>query len=237
MSNRQEFIDNLSKLSKEEMLERYVALLDSEKLTDYVAELEAKLADKDQAIEGLQEINKSLGQTCNNDAKEIERLREQLAEKDAEVQSWKDGTMVVKLGKLEEQLAEKDAMIEYLKDEKDGIEQANECLNKMFIEVKEELAEKEKEHELLIDQFEEETEKLRKQIKQESDARKRFVNVVKELKQSQNQTAIAKLQKVIKFMKTRNKWGFFPQQNDIADYIDQQITELKGEKDGKDNSL
>lgn len=45
------------------------------------------------------------------------------------------------------------------------------------------LAESEREHELLIDQFEEETEKLRKQIKQESDARKRFVEAVKELKQ------------------------------------------------------
>ena len=45
------------------------------------------------------------------------------------------------------------------------------------------LAECEEEHGLLIDQFEEETEKLRKQIKQESDARKRFVEEVKELKQ------------------------------------------------------
>jgi hypothetical protein len=41
----------------------------------------------------------------------------------------------------------------------------------------------EKEHEFLIYQFEEETEKLRKQIKQESDARKRFVEEVKKLKQ------------------------------------------------------
>lgn len=41
--------------------------------------LEQQLAEKDQAIEGLQEINQSLGQTCNNDAKEIERLREKLA--------------------------------------------------------------------------------------------------------------------------------------------------------------
>lgn len=49
---------------------------------------------------------------------------------------------------LEAKLAEKDATIEYLKDEKDGIEQANECLNKMFIEVKEEIAEKEKEIEI-----------------------------------------------------------------------------------------
>ena len=41
-----------------------------------IADLETKLAEKDQAIESLQEINQSLGQTCNNDAKEIERLRE-----------------------------------------------------------------------------------------------------------------------------------------------------------------
>ena len=44
------------------------------------------LAEKDQAIESLQEINQSLGQTCNNDAKEIERLREQLTEKEKEVE-------------------------------------------------------------------------------------------------------------------------------------------------------
>ena len=47
-----------------------------------IAQLKQQLAEKDQAIEGLQEINKSLGQTCNNDAKEIDRLRGQLAEKD-----------------------------------------------------------------------------------------------------------------------------------------------------------
>ena len=45
-------------------------------LAKKIADLEAKLAEKDQAIESLQEINQSLGQTCNNDAKEIERLRE-----------------------------------------------------------------------------------------------------------------------------------------------------------------
>lgn len=50
-----------------------------------ISNLEAKLAEKDQAIESLQEINQSLGQTCNNDAKEIERLREQLAEKEKEI--------------------------------------------------------------------------------------------------------------------------------------------------------
>lgn len=46
--------------------------------------LRVALTEKDQAIESLQEINQSLGQTCNNDAKEIERLREQLAEKEKE---------------------------------------------------------------------------------------------------------------------------------------------------------
>ena len=53
-------------------------------------ELKQQLAEKEQAIESLQEINQSLGQTCNNDAKEIERLREQLAEKDVEIENLKN---------------------------------------------------------------------------------------------------------------------------------------------------
>lgn len=36
--------------------------------------LENILKEKDQSIEGLQDINKSLGQTCENDRKEIDRL-------------------------------------------------------------------------------------------------------------------------------------------------------------------
>lgn len=43
-------------------------------------ELKQQLAEKNQAIESLQEINQSLGQTCNNDAKEIERLNNLLKE-------------------------------------------------------------------------------------------------------------------------------------------------------------
>lgn len=50
-------------------------------------------------------------------------------------------------------------------------------------QLKQQLEDKEKEHELLINDFEEETEKLRKQIKQESDARERFVEEVKNLKE------------------------------------------------------
>lgn len=56
-------------------------------------------------------------------------------------------------------------------------------LRVVLTEVRKQLAEKENEHELLINQFEEETENLRKQIKRESDARKRFVEEVKKLKQ------------------------------------------------------
>ena len=48
-------------------------------------------------------------------------------------------------------------------------------------ELKQQLAEKNAEHELLIDDFEKETENLKKQIKQERDARKRFAEAVKEL--------------------------------------------------------
>ena len=59
------------------------------RLIEEIKRLKQQLAEKDQAIEGLQELNQSLGQTCNNDAKEIERLREQLVEKDVEFQSLK----------------------------------------------------------------------------------------------------------------------------------------------------
>lgn len=59
-----------------------------------VDDLEAKLAEKDQAIESLQEINQSLGQTCNNDAKEIERLREQLANTDKLIAEKKKRTAI-----------------------------------------------------------------------------------------------------------------------------------------------
>ena len=69
------------------------------------------------------------------------------------------------------------------------IETLRECVSKEFdqeqkiSDLEAKLAESENNHELLIDQFEEETEKLRKQIKQESDARERFVVEVKSLKQ------------------------------------------------------
>ena len=67
--------------------EEQIWALENQKLHAHncLNKLKQQLAEKDQAIESLQEINQSLGQTCNNDAKEIERLREQLAEKDGEL--------------------------------------------------------------------------------------------------------------------------------------------------------
>ena len=66
-----------------------------------IAELELKLAESVEIINEWMQLN-------IEKSTEINQLKQQLAEKDAEVQSWKDGTMVVKLGKLEEQLAEKE---------------------------------------------------------------------------------------------------------------------------------
>ena len=91
--------------------------------------------------------------------------------------------------------------------------------------LKQQLAEKDKEHELLIDKFEEETEKLIKQIKQESDARKRFVEANKQLKQLQNQTAIAELEKVKEYNR-----GLVYSSSLIDKFIDKQIKSLKGDK-------
>lgn len=65
--NQKDF--NINELLKTKQLQR-----------KQIADLKSKLAEKDQAIEGLQEINQSLGQTCNNDAKEIERLNNLLKE-------------------------------------------------------------------------------------------------------------------------------------------------------------
>lgn len=62
------------------LLDNYKSCVRLNEFAEKVDKLQSQLAEKDQAIESLQEINQSLGQTCNNDAKEIERLREQLEE-------------------------------------------------------------------------------------------------------------------------------------------------------------
>ena len=50
-----------------------------EKYETKISDLEAKLAEKDKAIENWQTIYESVMQTCHNDKEEIERLNKQLA--------------------------------------------------------------------------------------------------------------------------------------------------------------
>lgn len=143
----------------------------------------------------------------------IADLEAKLAEKNAEVQSWKDGTMVVKLGKLEEQLAEKSKEIEKLKE-------LNQCLVHLRNEEAEELDE-------LINQLEDkekEVEELKKEIRDE------LVDnnmAILELQQSQNQKAITELEKVKRDIINLVVWDLTYE--DVLGVIDQQITKLKGE--------
>jgi DNA repair exonuclease SbcCD ATPase subunit len=66
---------------KELNIEQFYSLTEMIKiLQDENIDLKQQLAEKDQTIKSLQEINQSLGQTCNNDAKEIDRLNKLLAE-------------------------------------------------------------------------------------------------------------------------------------------------------------
>lgn len=94
MSNREIFIDKLRQLSKEEMLERYIALLNTEKLTDYVSDLEAKLAESEKKaysrghsqrdIDNEIKLN-ALREDVSNKEKRIVELKQQLAEKEKEI--------------------------------------------------------------------------------------------------------------------------------------------------------
>jgi hypothetical protein len=84
-----------------------------------IADLETKLGDMEQEqIKEMQEhqeamelADKTITNLVEDNRASQEWYKKQLAEKDAEVQSWKDGTMVVKLCELEKQLAEKEELI------------------------------------------------------------------------------------------------------------------------------
>lgn len=95
-------------------------------------------------------------------------------------------------------------------------------------QIKQELSDEEKAHNLCIKHFNEECEKLRKQIKFESEARERFKQEIQQLKQSQIQLAISELEKV-KYINF-NHFVFYklsPNQA-IVKWIDNQIKKLKG---------
>lgn len=98
MSNREIFIDKLRQLSKEEMLERYVALLNTEKLTDYVSDLETKLAESEKknfelvATINLKEHKPAFCTLADRDCEalgQVEELKQQLAEKNKEIENIK----------------------------------------------------------------------------------------------------------------------------------------------------
>ena len=173
-THQQKLYNNLKQQNKKNGIVNYPITLDGcrianeEQLLDFAKDFclekkgwEKQLAEKDQAIESLQEINQSLGQTCNNDAKEIERLRERL-----------DDVLLTSI-----------------------------------------------DHEsyyATIDEYEKE---------------------IEELKQLQNQTAIAVLEKLLEKTQTLDvmvQSGHYINQKKVnvvfKDAIDQQIKELKGEK-------
>lgn len=121
MNNREIFIDKLRQLSKEEMLERYIALLNTEKLTDYVSDLEAKLAEKDRRLRIIDEFKNNYGYTNYEDEYMLEDLQSRAyqAEDDTEIiESLLDYFNINDeneiLTKVKSQLAEKDKEIERL---------------------------------------------------------------------------------------------------------------------------
>lgn len=146
---------------------------------------------------------------------------------------------------LEKKLAEKEETIKYLK----GIKRYD--IGEMITEntrLKQQLAEKDKKnkeleqslhfeeqgHNLSIQYFEEKTDKLRKQIKFESDARKRFKEENQILKYSQNQVAIKELEEIINLFEpyeNNEKDTILCANNGISflEYIKDKIKELKGE--------
>lgn len=80
-----------------------------------IADLEAKLAEKEKEIQNWETMYRSVMQSCHNGIEEDKRLREQLAEKETELEDWKDGTIAEKLWHLERQLVEKEEEIEKYK--------------------------------------------------------------------------------------------------------------------------
>ncbi len=113
MSNREIFIDELKQLTHEEILERYIALLNTEKLTDYVADLEAKLSENKILMgKRISVYEKNFIEQTD----EIYKLKQQLAEKEETIaeyklyiESFKHSQDLDKqyISKLESDLAEK----------------------------------------------------------------------------------------------------------------------------------
>lgn len=91
-------------------------------------------------------------------------------------------------------------------------------------QLKQQLLDEERAHDLCIDSFNEECEKLRKQIKFESEARERF-------KQSQNQKAIEELKKIKNYFLNTEDW--LVDSCAIEEFIINQLKELESENESK----
>ena len=128
MSNREIFIDKLRQLSKEEMLERYIALLNTEKLTDYVADLEAKLAESENKLnqypykndvieEQYEDLKDAITFLMLNNIKDQEQLNYSIdilcAKHKARIRDIENG--ICSIEELKQQLAEKEKEIECLR--------------------------------------------------------------------------------------------------------------------------
>lgn len=94
-------------------------------------------------------------------------------------------------------------------------------------QLKQQLSYEENAHDLCIDRFNEECEKLRKQIKFESEARERFKLENQQLKQAQKQLAIDEL---VKLRKKFLDMFLFSTFDALSSFIDEQIKKLIGEK-------
>jgi predicted RNase H-like nuclease (RuvC/YqgF family) len=82
-------LENERDIKIKKMLSKKLDKITIENQKQQIADLEAKLAEKDSAIESWQTMYQSVMKSCHNGIEEDKRLREQLAEKDEEIERLK----------------------------------------------------------------------------------------------------------------------------------------------------
>ena len=107
---------------------------DLEQKDNKIDDLEAKLAESENKANGFIELfnkkqHENYEQFC-----EIEQLKQQLAEKEEELEDWEDGTIVEKLWHTQRQLAEKEQELKQLKFDLGMFKSVNEFINSYGIE-------------------------------------------------------------------------------------------------------
>lgn len=208
-------IDDLSQCAY--ILNKYEAkLAESENLNKRLQQVIDKLRDKEFAGETLvNAINAVYEPVYQNKCDEVEQLKKQLAEKNELLIATK-----WKVDDLEKQLAEseKESNARYNAWQ----EEIGEC-DRLRVA----LAEKEEYIKYNVPKLIEANEKMSKQLQEEKNRSKKLNHEAQKYYEdaycngSQNQTAIAELEKVKEY---------WLKHEDIGYYIDQQIKSLKGEK-------